>query len=308
MHTSHDHRWGIVLAAGEGSRLRDFVQARLGVDIPKQFAVLTGTRSLLRHSLDRARLLLSPQRIVTVVHRDWTVLAESMLSRDEQGGILAVPANRETGPNVLLGALRVRLADPDASVAVFPSDHFVLEEERFMRYVESALEYVERNPEYIVLLGVEPERAEQAYGWIELRAAFDRDVGGRFYHVQQFHEKPGRHAVQKLYEAGAVWNTMLVVGKVQTLIGLYRKSAPEMLHAALHAFTSQYAFQNPIVAERFFASLRPLNFSKHVLEGHPNRLRVLCIEGVRWSDWGTGERVEQSLSMIGMSVSKPSKN
>ena len=56
--------------------------------------------------------------------------------------------------------MRLAKADPDASVAFFPSDHYFSDDDSFMNNVESAFDAVELNERSIVLLGIEPDKAE----------------------------------------------------------------------------------------------------------------------------------------------------
>jgi mannose-1-phosphate guanylyltransferase len=49
-------------------------------------------------------------------------------------------------------------------VVVFPSDHFILEEDLFMAYVDQAFRVVEQDPAKVVLLGINPSEAEPEYG------------------------------------------------------------------------------------------------------------------------------------------------
>src|SRR5205823_4834953 len=48
--------WAIVLAGGEGVRLRPLVRRAMGDDRPKQYVKLLGPRTLLRQTLDRVGL------------------------------------------------------------------------------------------------------------------------------------------------------------------------------------------------------------------------------------------------------------
>jgi len=77
------------------------------------------------------------------------------------------PINRSTAPAILYALTRLKRMAPDCSIALFPSDHFVDDDREFMRHVDAAFRAVDARPEKIVLLGVEPTRADPQYGWIE---------------------------------------------------------------------------------------------------------------------------------------------
>jgi mannose-1-phosphate guanylyltransferase len=51
--------WIVILAGGQRRRLESFVRAIFGENRPKQFSSIIGTRSMLRHTWDRARRLVA---------------------------------------------------------------------------------------------------------------------------------------------------------------------------------------------------------------------------------------------------------
>ena len=161
-------RCGVVLAGGDGKRLQPFVRKLLGFELPKQYVSFTGNRSMLEHTFDRAEQLISPECLFTVVARDHLGHPEvrSQLSGRIPHTVVVQPMNRETGPGLLLPLTHLLLRYPNSTVAVFPSDHFVLQEDLFAAYVQQAFEEVERYPSRIVFLGVEPTDAEPEYGYI----------------------------------------------------------------------------------------------------------------------------------------------
>ena len=55
------------------------------------------------------------------------------------GTVLFQPANRDTGAGVFLPLTYVRARDPLATVIIYPSDHFVYPEERFLDTVRDAV-------------------------------------------------------------------------------------------------------------------------------------------------------------------------
>src|SRR3990172_2715222 len=144
MSADSGHLWSIVLAGGEGERTRAFVEEWLGYHKPKHYCVFAGTRSLFQHTIDRADALGSPERRVVVAapeHRGH--LLEQLAGRGE-GRVLFQPKNRGTAPGVFLGVTYVLARDPNATVVIYPSDHFVYPESAFLNVVANAVRAAER--------------------------------------------------------------------------------------------------------------------------------------------------------------------
>jgi mannose-1-phosphate guanylyltransferase len=188
---------------------------------------------------------------------------------------------------------------PESTVAVFPSDHFVLEEELFMSYVDLAFRVIEKDPSRVVLLGIRPSQPEAEYGYIlpgrELKS-LGRAVARE---VSQFIEKPEPSLGQELILNGGLWNTMVMVFKAQTLLRWVAKLAP-LLH---NAFTKILdGVGTPAAADVIkdvYTHLKPVNFSHGLLESlsaqRPCPVLVLPVHGVYWSDWGSEERIVRVL-------------
>src|SRR5574337_1554302 len=218
-----DHLWGIILAGGEGKRLQPFIRSQFGSERPKQYCRLFGGRSMLGHTLARAERLIPPERLLTVVTRPHLVYAREELHDRPLGTVVVQPSNRETGPGILLPLLHVYARDPKAVVALLPADHFIVEEERFMSYVEETAAFVATAPGCLVLLGVEPERPEPEYGWIEAGGRSEYHHQTEVHRVRRFWEKPDRRTAQILYHRyDCLWNTMVVVGRAWWLISLFK--------------------------------------------------------------------------------------
>jgi mannose-1-phosphate guanylyltransferase len=64
-----EHLWALVLAAGEGSRIRHLTTDAQGRSVPKQYASFNGGASMLRQTLDRAMRLVPRERVAVVVAR-----------------------------------------------------------------------------------------------------------------------------------------------------------------------------------------------------------------------------------------------
>lgn len=297
-------RCGVVLAGGEGKRLQPFVHRLRAKALPKQFVNILGECSMLENTFHRAEQLIAPERLFTVVnlhhlsyHEVWR-----QLSCRPKGTVVMQPENKETAAGLLLGLMRVYKDYPRAMAAVFPSDHFVAEEELFMGHVEAAFRAVERNPGNLVILGVDPDGPETEYGYILPAPPGDRKIPSGMHHVGSFVEKPSAEDAKSLLEAGGLWNTFVMVFKVKTLFNLIRETDPGFYRSFRRFWKVMGASGELEELKRIYQEMEPLNFSKGVLEviaqRDPSRLWVLPVRGVCWSDWGSEKRIVNSLKRI----------
>jgi mannose-1-phosphate guanylyltransferase len=294
---TYPFRCGIILAGGEGKRLRSFVYRVRGTVMPKQYVNFIGTRSMLEHTFHRAEKLIHPNRIFTVITQDHLKYAEvrRQLSGSSKDTIVVQPENKETAPGILLPLIQLYKRYPESTVAVFPSDHFIVEENLFMMQVYLAFRLVEREPARLVLLGIEPSNPEQDYGYI---LPGERLIASRplnAYAVSEFIEKPDLNLVSGLIRKGGLWNTMVMVFKPRMLLDRFRQTTAALYHAfeRVNQALGEPFFSN-IVAD-VYHKIQPMNFSKTILEPlakrDPSCLAVLPVRGVHWSDWGSEQRI-----------------
>lgn len=297
-------RCGIVLSAGNGTRLREFVRQRRGDDLPKQYVNFIGRRSMLEHTWDRAESLIPAERLFIVVAKEHLRISEvqRQLALKPPQSLVIQPANKETAPGILLPLLHVYKHYPDAVVALFPSDHFVLEEERFMHYVDRAFLAVESDPSRLVLLGMEPDAPDSEYGYIVPGKTFDALQIESARQVEMFVEKPSTKVAAKIIDRGALWNTMVMVCACKTLLTVIRRAAPALSRAFESIQNALETADERQVIEQVYRKLPSINFSTGILEALPFEYRqallVLPVRGVTWSDWGTTERLSSMLDRL----------
>lgn len=290
-------RCGIVLAAGDGVRLQPLVRRLHGKPLPKQYVSFVGTRSMLEHTHSRAERLIPPGRLFTVVARDHLrhPEARTQLKSRPKGRVVVQPHNRDTLPGLLLPLLRLRRYYPDSLVAVFPSDHWILEEDRFMDCVRTGFEEVERRPEEIILIGIEPTEPEPEYGYIVPEAGTGSTPFCPTRRVRRFVEKPDPDAARELMHAGALWNTMVLVFHTAAFLALLEKSLPSLLADFLGIEEALGRPDESSAIEESYREMMPLNLSRDFFEAlaglEPSRLTVLPARGVTWSDWGSEKRI-----------------
>ena len=297
--------WSIVLAGGEGTRVGSFVQRWLGKQRPKQFCTFVGTRSLLQHTLDRAARLAPVERSVLVVAQTHREEAMTQLDGRGVGTLLFQPANRDTAAGVFLPLTYIRARDPHATVVIYPSDHFVYPEEKFLDTVRNAVLAAERLHDRIVLLGVAPDRLELDYGWILPGQRFAHAGRKPVQAVRRFLEKPTAQQADDALSNKALWNTMVMTAKVDTLWGLGQQCFPELMERFERLGRAIGTSEEARVLDAIYQNMPARNFSSDLLQQVPNRVAVTELTNALWSDWGRPERITEALRRIGRTPAFP---
>ena len=294
--------WAVVLAGGEGTRLRPLVRRLCGDERPKQYSPLLGTRTLLRQTLDRVGLLIPPERIVVVTLQAHARYLACEFGEQPRPHVLSQPESRGTAAGILLAAQWIETRDPGATLVCFPSDHLVLEEAAFMEHVSELALFVRREPRRIVLIGAPPSQPETEYGWIEPGEPVGWTGQGPIHAIRRFREKPSKEAAETLLRRGSLWNTFVFAARAAVLLSAGRECAPALYDrlAALRAFAGG---EHERWAVRQAYALAPtVDFSRSILEACPQMLAVSKLPGLTWCDLGSPERVVKMLARLGVST------
>jgi len=295
--------WAIVLAGGQGTRLSPLVSRIHADGRPKQFAVLTGSRSLLRQTLDRVAISVTPERTVVVTtetHSPYFASEFSGPGAPRVGKVLVQSQDRGTAAGILLPTQWIAWRDPEATVAIFPSDHFVANDTAFMRHVASLAAVVERHPGRIVLVAATPDSVETGYGWIEPGVELERTVGGGIRTVDRFVEKPSPEAARACLARGGLWNTFVMVAKVSAILEAGWSALPHLMERLYQIRPSAEREGEARAIAQAYAGASSADFSRVVLTPSVGRLAVSQLPPVSWSDWGTPERVIATLRHEGI--------
>lgn len=292
--------WAIVLAGGEGVRLRALTRRICGDQRPKQYVPVFDGRSLLDQTLDRVGRLVPRTRTVVVTLRSHSRYFSGQLAPVGSPHVLVQPDDRGTGAGVLFPAEWIAWRDPGATVAVFPSDHFVLEEAVFMDHVARVAAWVDDHPDRLVLLGARPTEPEVEYGWIEPGRPLDPESPARVWDIRRFWEKPSEDQARICLEAGCLWNTFILVGKARTLVRAGHEALPEVADRLASIGPFRGTEDEGWAVQQAYALMPRANFSRSVLEPAPAFLAVSRLPGVAWSDLGSPRRVLSVVRKLGM--------
>lgn len=274
------------------------VRQWLGHEKPKQYCTFIGSRSLLQHTIDRVDRLVPPERRVIVAAEEHAAEVERQLEGRVRGHVVLQPANRDTAAGLFLALAHVRARDPRALVAVFPSDHFVYPEEIFVREMRRVVGVARALPDRIVLVGAQPDAPDADYGWIELEHGTSGQLAAGARLVTAFVEKPTLFRAREAMRKGGVWNTLILVATLEALLSAGRKALPEIAARFDLVADAMGTARERATLATLYRTMPSRNLSSALLERIPERLAVVVMNGVLWSDWGRPERIIASTSRL----------
>ncbi len=299
------HIWSIILAGGNGSRVSDLIRQWKGRPVPKQYCAFVGKKSMLEHTLLRADRLVEPERQRILIARDHYQDARTQLAARWSKSVILQPSNRDTLPGIFLPLTHIYARDSKATILIYPSDHFIHPQESFVRMMESAVQAVEEMPNLLVLVGVPANSPEPDYGWIypgqEIRKSKDYPI----FKARQFLEKPSCEGAAAAMACGGLWNTLIVAVKAHTLWQLGCIYAPEILKHFERLLEVIGTSREERVLESIYEVMPSRNFSKDLLTPAVDRIGLLPMKDVVWSDWGQKKRIIETLERIGKQPNFP---
>ena len=215
------NRYCVIMCGGVGSRFWPFSKSAK----PKQFIDFFGTgRSLLQMAFDRVQDLVPLENIILITNESYAALVKEQLPEIKDKQILLEPARRNTAPCIAWAAHHIHALNPDAKMLVAPSDHLIINEERFKQSVNNAFEFIEGR-DALVTMGIKPNRPETGYGYIQVGEA----VEGNFAAVKTFTEKPDEDLARVFLRSGEFfWNSGMFIWSARSIINAVSECAPEV--------------------------------------------------------------------------------
>ena len=276
----NEHTYAVIMAGGGGTRLWPVSRK----NSPKQLLPLLGEETLFQSTVNRLTDMFPPERILVVTVAEQASEMQKQAPSIPLENYLIEPAPRGTASVVGLAAMILKKRDPEAAMAILPSDHFIRNRDLFHYLLRTAFDIASQN--YLVTLGITPLHPSTAYGYIQQGASLDGDFKYPAYKVRRFKEKPNEKTAQEFLRSGDhSWNSGMFVWRADAILAEIDKQMP-VLADALNKTSA--AWDTPNRDETLTAlwhDLKAETVDYAVME-KAGRVAVLPAGGLGWSDVG----------------------
>jgi mannose-1-phosphate guanylyltransferase len=268
----------VIMSGGIGSRFWPFSRENK----PKQFLDFFGTgRSLLQQTFDRFSQIIPAENIYIATNEMYAGLVKEQLPELKDNQILLEPTRRNTAPCIAYASYHIQSIHPDANIVVTPADHLILEEQHFLKNIQTGLNFVRKFPA-LLTLGVKPNRPETGYGYIQT------EEGGKdnIQKVKAFTEKPDIELAKVFYESGDFfWNSGIFIWNVKSILNAFSAHLPD-IHTRFSKGLDKYNTPDEkAFIEEEYPMCQNISIDYGIMEKAENVYMLVADFG--WSDLGT---------------------
>lgn len=293
----NDKNYCVIMAGGVGSRFWPFSRN----EHPKQFLDFFGTgKSLLQMTVDRFRPLVPIENMLVVTNVRYLELVLAQVPDLKVEQVLCEPARRNTAPCIAYAIAHIKSMvrqragldksvpwDDErlnANIVVAPSDHLILQEDKFQDIVRCGFEFISHH-DALVTLGMKPTRPETGYGYIQAESD-EPIVEGNICKVRAFTEKPELELAKVFVESGDfLWNSGIFIWNLRTIRAAFREFLPEVVEKFLAGEDSMGTDHEESFIQEMFPTCPNVSIDYGVMEKAKN----VCVipSDFGWSDLGT---------------------
>ena len=223
----------VILSGGTGTRLWPVSRE----SFPKQLWPLVSDHTMLQETALRGVGPGFAPPIVVCNQEHRFLIAEQMRGAGiTDAEIVLEPVGRNSGPAIAAAALLAAERDPDAVLWMMAADAAIQRTDALHIALDRAV--VAARQGRIVTFGMQPHRAETAYGYLEVGAELDGSPG--VHALTKFVEKPNAATAAELVAGGRhLWNSGMFVFTAAVLLAEMERYAPEVLQAVRQAVGSR---------------------------------------------------------------------
>jgi mannose-1-phosphate guanylyltransferase len=286
-----DHIYAVVMAGGSGTRLWP-VSRR---DHPKHTLPLVGGQSLFQTTVERLSKLFKNEKILIVTTSDQFDILHEQTPGIPVNNFLLEPNPRGTASVAGLAAAVINARDPEAIMALFPSDHHISNSDLFINYMKLAFRVAEM--EFLVTLGIQPTYPATGYGYIQKGNSIEGDYSYPVFNVVKFKEKPGEQQAEEMLKSDVYsWNSGIFIWKTSKILEEFLIQMPALRRTLDRIITSLNESDSELILQQEWEQLEVQTIDFGIMESAQG-VAVIPTSGLGWNDIGSWDSLFEVLDM-----------
>ncbi len=272
----------VIMAGGAGTRFWPISRS----SYPKQFIDILGVgKTLLQQTFERFAKICPAENIYIVTSAEYKDITLKQLPQIDEQQVLLEPARRNTAPCIAYANFRIEKINPEAKIVVAPSDHLILNEDKFIATIQKSFDFVSEHNN-LLTLGIEPNRPDTGYGYIQVNNDTPSTIDDSFEKVKTFTEKPDIELAKFFVQSGEFyWNSGIFIWSLKTIQEAFKKHLDD-IYSSFSEKVAQFNTKNETKAiAEIYPACRNISIDYGIMEKASN-VYVLGSE-FGWSDLGT---------------------
>ena len=260
---------------------------------PKQFLSLLSDKTMLENTVIRLMPYFDPDDIYIVTADEYSEQIKNQLAVINDENIICEPFAKNTAPCLALSLTVLRNKYPEDTILMaFPADHNIQNVVMFQNSLDVAAMAASKTHN-IVTIGIQPTRAETAYGYIQVKE--DKKNLGEFYDLgvrksSTFAEKPDLETAKRFLDSGDfLWNSGIFIMRFDKFWSAFQKFLPEhyKLFEIVGKTVGKEIFSETV--KEAYMQMQAVSMDYAIMEKADN---VLVVESMlNWSDVGNWDEI-----------------
>ncbi|MGB5216669.1 MAG: mannose-1-phosphate guanylyltransferase [Smithella sp.] len=277
--------YAVIMAGGKGARF----WPRSREKKPKHLLDITSEKTILQETVERIKVLVSPENILLVTGRKHARTLRKQLPEIPARNIIIEPEGRNTAACIGLAALHIRKIVSDDVMVVLPSDHAIADSQKYIDLISAAVK-VATQENGLVTIGIKPSSVQTGFGYIEMENLFGKINNEDVFRVRSIREKPDFKKAQEFVQSGNFyWNSGMFIWRTSVILQEISLRLPSLYAGLMKIDQALGSAEEDAIVARVYKKLEAISIDYGVMEKAD---KVFIIPGdFGWSDVGSWDAV-----------------
>ena len=268
----------VILCGGAGTRLfPNFKKS------PSKQFIDFGGWTLFEKTLDRIKNPIFDSPIIST-NKIYEKLVRKGLKKKniKKFKIVLEPFKKNTAPAIISSTIMSDIRINQA-VLFLPSDHYILEKNKFNKILKLNLKNLSSNN--IFIFGIKPKKPSTKYGYL-----LNKKTKNKINKVAKFIEKPNFKKAIKIISQGGYWNSGIILARKDSIINNFKKIQKKLFSTCLKSVIKSTSKNNTIcLNKKYFNKIKAISFDYAILEKAKDINSIVL--NLTWSDLGSWEEI-----------------